>query len=58
MTQDQLVGQIPPKIAEKVEKVLGVTPEELGTYTVETIIEELCDTALMFDESSRAKKKS
>ncbi|MEW6746072.1 MAG: hypothetical protein AB1486_25305 [Planctomycetota bacterium] len=44
---------IPPHVAAKIKKVLGLTPADLKDYDTVALIEELCDTALMFDEQTR-----
>ena len=53
MTQDRWL-ELPEHVVAKIEKVLGIPPSELGSYDLVKLIEELCDTALMFDQEERA----
>ncbi len=53
MTQERCV-ELPAHVVAKIEKVLGITPSALPDHDVIRIIEELCDTALMFDREERA----
>ena len=52
MTQDGGL-ELPEHVAAKIEEVLGVLPSELDGYDLVKLIEELCDTALMFDREQR-----
>jgi len=45
--------QLPEHVVAKIEKVLGIPPSELPEYDLVKLIEELCDTALMFDREDR-----
>ncbi len=53
MSQSNSLG-LPKHVATKIEKVLGISSSELNGYDVVRMIEELCDTALMFDREERA----
>ncbi len=52
MTQEHWL-ELPEHVAAKVEKVLGIPPSELREQNLVSLIEELCDTALMFDREQR-----
>ncbi len=52
MTQSNSLG-LPKHVATKIEKVLGISSSELNGYDLVRMIEELCDTALMFDREER-----
>lgn len=41
--------ELPGHVVAKIEKVLGIPPSELPQHDLVSLIEELCDTALMFD---------
>ncbi len=41
--------ELPEHIVTKIEKVLGIPSSELAKYDLVKLIEDLCDTALMFD---------
>ena len=45
--------ELPEHVAAKIEKVLGIPPSELAQYDIVKLVEELCDTALMFDREDR-----
>ena len=48
MTQEPWL-ELPEQVVAKIEKVLGVPPSKLADYGLVKLIEDLCDTALMFD---------
>ncbi len=52
MTQSNSLG-LPKHVATKIEKVFGISSSELNGYDLVRMIEELCDTALMFDREER-----
>ena len=52
MTQSNALG-LPAHVAAKIEKVLGISSSDLNGYDLVRLIEELCDTALMFDQEER-----
>ena len=52
MTQDGGLA-IPENVVAKIEQVLGLSPVQLQGYDMAKLIEELCDTALMFDQDER-----
>ncbi len=41
--------ELPEHVVAKIEKVLGIPPSELAKHGLVKLIEDLCDTALMFD---------
>ncbi len=53
MTQEHCLG-LPEHVAAKVEQVLGIPPSELSEHDLVGLIEELCDTALMFDREQHS----
>jgi len=52
MTQVRVL-RLSPRLAAKIQKVLGIPPSDLGEVDAATLIEELCDTALMFDREAQ-----
>ncbi len=48
MTQEPWL-ELPEHVVAKIEKVLGIPPSELAAHGLVKLIEDLCDTALMFD---------
>ena len=52
MTQEPWL-ELPEHVVDKIEKVLGIPPSELSTHNIVKLIEDLCDTALMFDRDER-----
>lgn len=48
MTQERWLD-LPKDVAIKIEKVLGIAASDLEDYDLVKLIDELCDTALMFD---------
>ncbi len=48
MTQEPWL-ELPEHVVAKIEKVLGIPPSELAKHGLVKLIEDLCDTALMFD---------
>ncbi len=53
MTQDSGLA-LPEQLITKIEKVLGLDSADLEGYDLVKLIDELCDTALMFDKDERA----
>ena len=49
--------ELPEHVVAKIEKVLGIPPSELPEYGIANLVEELCDTALMFDREARAASR-
>ncbi len=45
--------ELPEDLVAKIEKVLGIPSAELAKYGLVKLIEDLCDTALMFDREDR-----
>lgn len=41
--------ELPEDVVAKIEKVLGIPSSELAKHGLVKLIEDLCDTALMFD---------
>ena len=52
MTQEPWL-ELPGHVVAKIEKVLGIPPSELAKQDLVKLIEDLCDTALMFDREER-----
>ena len=52
MTQDRSL-ELPEHVVAKIQKVLGITPSSLPEHDLVSLIEDLCDTALMFDREER-----
>jgi hypothetical protein len=52
MTEDSGF-ELPEHVVAKIAKVLGVSSAQLEGYDLVKLIEELCDTALMFDQEER-----
>ncbi len=57
MTQERWL-ELPEHVVTKIEKVLGIPPSELATQGLVKLIEDLCDTALMFDREKRGAAES
>ncbi len=57
MTEDSGL-ELPEHVAAKIEKVLGVSSSQLEGYDLVKLIEELCDTALMFDHEERRSSQT
>ncbi len=45
--------ELPERVVTKIQRVLGISPESLPEKDLVSLIEELCDTALMFDQNAR-----
>ena len=52
MTEDRWL-EFPEHVVAKIQKVLGISPTSLPEHDLVSLIEELCDTALMFDREER-----
>lgn len=52
MTQDGGFA-LPENVVAKIGQVLGLSSTQLQGYDLVKLIEELCDTALMFDQDER-----
>lgn len=57
MAEDRWV-ELPEHVVAKIEKVLGIPPSELAQYGIVKLVEELCDTALMFDREDRGARRT
>lgn len=56
MVQDHRL-EFPEHVAAKIQKVLGISPTSLSEQDLVKLIEDLCETALMFDrEESGAEQ--
>ncbi len=44
--------ELPGRVVAKIHKVLGISPASLPEHDLVSLIEELCDTALMFDQNA------
>ena len=56
MAQDRSL-ELPEHVVAKIQKVLGISPSSLPEHDLVSLIEDLCDTALMFDREERAADK-
>ena len=56
MTQDRSL-ELPEHIVAKIQKVLGISPSSIPEHDLASLIEDLCDTALMFDREERGAEK-
>lgn len=45
--------ELPERVVAKIQKVLGISPASLPEHDLVSLIEELCDTALMFDQNAQ-----
>ncbi len=45
--------ELPEHVVAKIQKVLGISPSSLPEQDLISLIEDLCDTALMFDREER-----
>lgn len=50
--------ELPGHIVAKIQKVLGISPSSLPEHDFMSLIEELCDTALMFDREERSAEQT
>ena len=57
MAQDSSL-ELPEHVAAKIQKVLGISPTSLSEHDLVNLIEELCDTALMFDREESGAGQS
>ncbi len=44
--------ELPGRVVAKIQRVLGINPASLPEHDLVSLIEELCDTALMFDQNA------
>ena len=56
MAQDGWL-ELPEHVVAKIQKVLGISPTSLPERDLVNLIEDLCDTALMFDREERGAEK-
>ncbi len=49
--------ELPEHVVAKIQKVLGITPSALPEHDLVSLIDDLCDTALMFDREERGADK-
>ncbi len=45
--------ELPERVVAKIQKVLGISPASLPEHDLVSLIEELCDTALMFEQNAQ-----
>ena len=50
--------ELPEHIVAKIQKVLGISPSSLPEHDLVSLIEDLCDTALMFDREERGAEQT
>ncbi len=56
MAEDRSL-ELPEHVVDKIQKVLGISPASLPEHDLVSLIEELCDTALMFDREERGAEQ-
>ncbi len=52
MAEDRSL-ELPEHVVAKIKKVLGISPTSVPEHDLVRLIEDLCDTALMFDREER-----
>ena len=57
MTEDRWL-EFPEHVVAKIQRVLGISPTSLPEHELVSLIEELCDTALMFDREDRGAEQA
>lgn len=57
MAEDRWL-KLPERVVVKIQKVLGISPASLPEDDLVRLIEDLCDTALMFDREERAAEQT
>ncbi len=57
MSEDHWL-ELPEHVVAKIQKVLGISPTSLPAHDLVSLIEDLCDTALMFDREERGAEKA
>jgi hypothetical protein len=45
--------ELPEHVVTKIQQVLGIPSAQVGEHGLVKLIEDLCDTALMFDREER-----
>lgn len=50
--------ELPEHVVAKIQKVLGISPSSLPEHDLVSLIEDLCDTALMFDREERGAEQT
>ncbi len=57
MAQDRWL-ELPEHVVGKIQKVLGISSSSLPEHDLVSLIEDLCDTALMFDREERGDEQT
>ncbi len=57
MAEDRWL-ELPEHVVVKIQKVLGISPTSLPEHDLVSLIEDLCDTALMFDREERGAEQA
>ena len=57
MAEDRYL-ELPEHVVAKIQKVLGISPTSLPEHDLVSLIEDLCDTALMFDREERGAEQT
>ncbi len=57
MAEDRWL-ELPEHVVAKIQKVLGISPSSLPEHDLVRLIEDLCDTALMFDREERGAEQT
>lgn len=50
--------ELPAHVVAKIQQVLGIPPSELAKHGLVRLLEDLCDTVLMFDKAQRVVAKT
>ena len=56
MAEDRWL-ELPEHVVVKIQKVLGISPTSLATHDLVRLIEDLCDTALMFEREEHGAEQ-
>lgn len=57
MAEDRWL-KLPEHVVAKIQRVLGISPTSLPEHELVSLIEDLCDTALMFDREERGAEQT
>ncbi len=49
---------LPAHVVVKIQKVLGISPTSLPDHDLVSLIEDLCETALLFDRDDRGAEQT
>ncbi len=57
MAEDRSL-ELPEHVVDKIQKVLGISPASLPEHDLVSLIEDLCDTALLFDREEHGPSQT